>query len=73
MLNFLSRMPIPGAHPGQSELEETRCAPLAQWVRGTLNAKFRLGLFENPYARRETLNDVYGTQKAKEHSLKSKP
>lgn len=40
-------------------------------VRRVLSAKFKLGLFENPYARRETLGDVYDTQKAKSHSLKA--
>jgi len=42
-----------------------------QAVRRVLRAKFKLGLFENPFARRETLGEVYGTQQARAHSLKA--
>ncbi len=61
-----TRALIDAVHEGKLDV-----ATIDQSVRRILNAKFRLGLFENPYARRETLNNVYGTQKAKEHSLKA--
>ena len=45
-------------------------ATIDQALRRVLIAKFKLGLFDNPYARQETLADVYDTQKARAHSLK---
>jgi beta-glucosidase len=45
-------------------------ATVDQALRRVLTAKFKLGLFDNPFARRETLADVYDTQKARAHSLK---
>ncbi|MHB8806135.1 MAG: glycoside hydrolase family 3 N-terminal domain-containing protein [Anaerolineaceae bacterium] len=40
-------------------------------LRRILTTKFKLGLFENPYAREELIPEAYDPQKTKIHSLKA--
>lgn len=40
-------------------------------LRRILTTKFKLGLFENPYAREELIPEAYDPQKTKTHSLKA--
>ena len=61
-----TRALIPAVHAGKLDI-----ATIDQAVRRVLTAKFKLGLFDNPYAHREKINDAYEPKMTKAHSLKA--
>ena len=57
---------IAAVHEGKLDIATINCA-----LRRVLTAKVKLGLFDNPYARREKLDEAFNPEKTKAHSLRA--